>query len=182
MYSSTLIEEFGAKYHYKQGSSNCIANAISHLPTLATTTLCNSKPSPIPHSDSFLSPTFQDPELFDCFLQYPLLPQGKLPFHMKTIFDYHQQDAVLLATVVNDSQQYQTRLLGGHSIMTFTPLPNSDWKIDVPENNLYPLVDCHLPTPTHISSSSIYRGELSFLQPVHFSTLCRVKMHNCAPF
>ena len=99
-----LIEEFGAKYHYKQRSPNCVANAISRLPTSATTTLCNSKPSPIPHSNSFLSPTFQDPELFDCFLQYPLLLQGKLPFHMKTIFDYQQQDAALLATVMNDSQ------------------------------------------------------------------------------
>ena len=99
-----LIEEFSAIYHYKQGSSNCIADAISCLPTLATTTLHNSKPSPIPHSDSFLSPTFQDPELFDCCLQYPLLLQGNLPFHMKTIFDYQQQDAPLLATVVHDSQ------------------------------------------------------------------------------
>ena len=61
MHWRLLIEEFGAKYHYKQGSSNCIANAISRLPTVATTTLHNSKPSPIPHSNSFLSPTFQDP-------------------------------------------------------------------------------------------------------------------------
>ena len=99
-----LIEEFSATYHYKQGSSNCIANAISRLPTSATTTLRNSNPSLIPHSNSFLSPTFQDPNLFDCFLQYPLLLQGKLPFHMKTIFDYQQQDAARLATVVNDSQ------------------------------------------------------------------------------
>ena len=93
------------------------------------TSFGNSKPSPIPDSDSFRSPTFQDPELFDCFLQYPLLPQGKLPFHMKSIFDYQQQDAALLATVVNDSQLYQTCLLGGDNIITFTPLPNSDWKI-----------------------------------------------------
>ena len=99
-----LIEEFGATYHYKQGSSNCIADAISCLSTLVTTTHCNSNLSPIPHSNSFLSPTFQDPDLFNCFLQYPLLPQGRLPFHMKTIFDYQQQDAALLATVVNDSQ------------------------------------------------------------------------------
>ena len=55
-------KEFGATYHYKQGSSSCVADAISHLPTLATTTLHNCNPSPIPHSDSFISPTFQDPE------------------------------------------------------------------------------------------------------------------------
>ena len=133
-----LIEEFSAKYHCKQGSSNCIADAISRLPTAATTTLRNSKPSPLPHSDS---PTFQDPDLFDCFLQYPLLLQGKLPFHMKTLFDYQQQDAVLLVTVMNDSQRYQTCLLGSHNIITFTPLPTSDWKIAVPENLLSPLVD-----------------------------------------
>ena len=79
----------------------------------------------------------------DSYLFHPRFdPQGRHPFHFKTIFDYQQQDPHILELPSLDPQHYFTNNLDTHPVVCRYDAPAQDsWKIVVPTNMLHPLVD-----------------------------------------
>ena len=70
--------------------------------------------------------------LIDCLVWHPRFDaQGRQPFRFQTIYEYQQQEPALLA-LPNTDQRYAYRSLGGHQIVSFQVLPNSNWQIVIP--------------------------------------------------
>ena len=100
-----IVEEFGPRFHYKPGSTNLVADALSRVPTTRSERERN--------EDKFLTKSdaclftddpelteclLADPEFAECFLENPVFDEdGRNPFQFETLHHYQQQSAELLA-------------------------------------------------------------------------------------
>ena len=80
-----ILEEYGPTFHYKQGDTNFIADALSRVPTSRTeresrhhafdpftvSHPSSQLPSDPNDDDAFYSAVFEDEEMFECFMHYP---------------------------------------------------------------------------------------------------------------
>ena len=66
-----IVEEYGAKFHYKPGEKNVVADAISRVPTTN-----GAEFEPLPKAKvttDVYTITLDDPEMAECLMEYPLL-------------------------------------------------------------------------------------------------------------
>ena len=85
-----LLEEYDSKFHYKSGDTNFIADALSRVPTPRTERerrhhafdpfTVSHHSSQIPadpnnDDDAFYSAVFDDEEMFECFMPYPMFDE-----------------------------------------------------------------------------------------------------------
>jgi transposase InsO family protein len=94
------LEEFGAKFHYKTGASNYIADALSRVPTKRLERESTGKSGCVALlQDSELAEClFHDVELSECFLEHPVFDdEGRVPFQFSTLAEYQAKSAELMA-------------------------------------------------------------------------------------
>lgn len=130
-----LLEEFGAKFHYKKGGDNFIADALSRVPTEEVSRRKTKVPVVTRPSESLLEdyPAFSsildDVELAECFLEFPRFEHDMQPYHFDTIYQYQQRCEALKALVETDPQRFAYRQMGARQIVCFQPLPDGKWQI-----------------------------------------------------
>ena len=134
-----FLEEVAPTFHYKQGDQNVIADALSRLlRTDAAGRPDELEPVAKPTPDQF-SMELDDPELLECFLNYPTLEDNKpFPLDYQHIHNEQQQDPILQQFRHNEPNKYPVQNLNGVDLICYLQTPNSPWKIYLPSS----ILDC----------------------------------------
>ena len=101
-----LLEEFQPTFHYKQGITNFIADALSRVPTSITERV--STQTDDRDKQEKQQELLPDVNLLDAFLELPIFDDnGCVPIQFSTIYDYQQNDQTVISTKhYGDSRQY----------------------------------------------------------------------------
>lgn len=150
-----LLEEFNPTFHHVPGATNKLADALSRVPTGATSS--EGKP-PSPSNDrdqDGYCMLKDDPSLADCLLVYPEFDEtGRHPFHFGTIREYQQNDnewrnAWQLAAQ-KAPEQHVVKNFNGVELLCYAPKSKpSAWKIAIPTIMLPKLVAWYHLTLAH---------------------------------
>ena len=139
------LEEFKPVFLFKTGTSNVLADTLSHLPanthshTVARHLLAHTptRVLQLPANDQSMvqqlptdtcttgqplpphSILTSTPELAECLLKHLIFDDdGNFPFCFATIWDYQQQDHNIANLATTQPNKYMTKNLGGHEIIT----------------------------------------------------------------
>ena len=94
------------------------------------------EPAAKPTPDQF-SMELDDPELLECFLNYPILEENEpFPLDYRHIQTQQQQDPILQQLKGNEPHKYPVQTLDGIDLICYLPTPNSPWKIYLPSTIL----------------------------------------------
>jgi transposase InsO family protein len=104
-----LLEEYGPEFAYKKGSENCIADALSRVPTL----------------DENVTPAMPETRCVkvddlwtECLWAMPKFDeQNRHPFRFETIKHYQSKDAELMAMPTNQPTQFAVRQFGATNLV-----------------------------------------------------------------
>jgi len=149
-----FIEEFGPKFHYIKGDDNCLADAFSRVPTKHSAIIQDRLNLP-QSTDGFYS-IMDDPELLQCFLNYPD------PAHVRSPLDYQllQQEQVtdleLQAKILAEPHKFPTQLIDGYQLVCCITSPNQPWRIALPTSMLKDVVEWHHQFLNHIGMSNLF--------------------------
>jgi hypothetical protein len=123
------LEEYGPKFHYVKGEKNVLADAFSRLPTTHSELLLNRLNPPKETEDHFFS-ILDDPELEECFLNYPTQFENPLNLHD---VQYEQTiDKQLMELTQLEPQFYSYQQIDGHRLICFQESPVHPWRIVLP--------------------------------------------------
>ena len=178
-----VIEEFGPQFHYKKGSLNYVADALSRLPRRDEPTFESEHAVPalldkssdevgvgsatqsesdalgmfIPEHDVF----FVDDEMAECLLYHPEpIGQNLYPFRFADIATMQNADQALMQRLQTDPNRYQNRLLAGHNIVTFILNPQ-EWRIALPTAMVRPVVEYFHQATVHAQGITRLESTLS---------------------
>ena len=92
-----LLEEYGAKFLYKSGPVNVVADALSRVPSKRVERESQEQPILNISDDPELAEClFHDPEVSDCFLEHPVFDEdGRVPFQFPSLQHYQEKSAEL---------------------------------------------------------------------------------------
>lgn len=151
-----LLEDFGAKFYYKKGETNVVADALSRVPRLNDTASSTQSSAPIDpilyyeeydedHSDEYYFGPCAEPHCFltDCLLFYPRFDNDeRYPFDFETISHYQTQDTALQDLLRNNPDMYSKRPMGGAEIICIgeTDTGDSSGLIALPRQMVVPLL------------------------------------------
>ena len=116
-----LLEEYGPKFAYKKGSENCIADALSRVPTL----------------DENVTPAMPETRCVkvddlwtECLWAMPKFDeQNRHPFRFETMKYYQAQDANLLAMPTTNPTQFAIRRFGATDLVCKISATNPSQKL-----------------------------------------------------
>jgi hypothetical protein len=146
-----LFEEFNCKLHYKKGSENIVADALSRLPrgppTAEKSPRTNNSPS---------SSLTDDDEMHDFFLLHPTLPNLQhAPADYSYIRQRQQNDPILLAMQTQFPHLYPTHRFGAHELVCYQETPESRPVIYIAEADAMPLIQWYHTALNHAGSSRL---------------------------
>ena len=122
-----LLEEYSPTFHYKTGSTNFIADALSRVPTAHMERknpdhafdrflISNTQPQDPedPNDiDAFSCLPIEDRELADCLLEYPVFDeQGRHTFYFATLAHYQNKSPAIRQLVDDDPRQFVLQAFG----------------------------------------------------------------------
>ncbi|KAG7372073.1 hypothetical protein IV203_018216 [Nitzschia inconspicua] len=139
-----LPDEFGATYHYKQGASNFIADALSRVPSsIPVGEEQETKPNDMQHAY----------DLADGLLVHPDFDEeGRHPFQFDTVHEYQFRDRGL-QSCVNSRQEYQRHLYGSKTLVTYCK-NGEEPKICIPDEMLSRLVKYYHEISAHVEGAT----------------------------
>ena len=176
-----FLEEFAPQFHYIKGDHNTLADALSRLPRkeeesfedfgIQSSPSLNSEkmndfgmPSlslgtPNDTATSAFS-MLEDPELVDCFLNFPEVDQANaftLDFHR--IAAEQQMDVDIQQKRQNDPQHYVDRAFtaGGPQVICYQENPGSLIKIMIPISMLHEIVNFYHMSLVHPGMTRLYQ-------------------------
>ena len=152
-----LLEEFHPNFHYKKGSTNTIADALSRIPTGRIERSSANETLPIilgPDAINLLEIDHQlaeclshhpgFPALTDCHFQIPAHPTLKdkpFPFEMPALAAMQKTDAGLKQRKNRNPKACGTRLIGGTAVQVhLNDEASGQWRIAVPDIMLKPMI------------------------------------------
>jgi transposase InsO family protein len=126
-----LLEEYGASFFYKKGSTNVVADALSRVPTSRLER---------ESSETFFTPVFDldsdgvyhmvetdpalaeclmhDPEIAECFLQHPVFDEdGRVPFNFISLEEYQNNCPALQATFEQRPERFYKAKFGAAQLI-----------------------------------------------------------------
>jgi len=149
-----FIEEFGPKFHYIKGNDNCLADAFSRVPTKHSTIIQDRLNLPQP-TDGFFS-IMDDPELLECFLNYPDPAHVQSPLDFQLMQQEQITDLELQAKVFAEPHKFPTQLIDGCQLVCCITSPNQPWRIALPTSMLKDVVEWHHQFLNHIGMSNLF--------------------------
>ncbi len=173
-----LIEEFSPNFHYKQGSLNYVADALSRLPKAVD----NSGPKDLDPKDQThevrghdvsldeqipADTLIYDDDMADCLLYHPdPIGQNMFPFRFADIATMQQADPALMQRLqAPQPNRFQTRNIAGHDIVTYVLNPQ-EWRIALPTAMVRPVVE-------YFHQATVHAQGISRLE----ATLCKFYYH-----
>lgn len=154
-----LLEDFGAKFHYKNGKTNVVADALSRVPRMETSAISPAVGESIPPTDSFFDHEDYNKNqsdeyyfgpcaesnclLTECLLFYPRFDnEDRYPFDFNTIMHYQNQDEMLQALLVQNPNMYKKRLMGGADVICVgdTNSGEASGQIALPQDMVVPIL------------------------------------------
>ena len=128
-----LLEEYGAKFFYKKGSTNVVADALSRVPTSrleresqdtywdplfddSNGTYCMTTADP-----DLAECLLHDPEIAECFLEHPVFDEeGRAPFQFSTLEEYQTKCAALQDTFAREPDRFYKKQFGESNLICFS--------------------------------------------------------------
>ena len=164
-----LLEEYGPTFHYKKGSQNLVADALSRVPTSSVDRVLqidNIVPLSQSHDPNDLNSYYylpiDDPELstalqyypIDTFFETPIFdPQAPLhqPFDPTVIRNHQQNDHNLLHRHQARPDLYFYRQIGSTDVLCCQiGRPDGPWQIALPDTMLDNLVNWYHLSHAHV--------------------------------
>ena len=100
-----LLEEYGCQFHYKSGSTNVVADALSRVPTIRSER--ESRGTPFVDNSTMFVDFAIDEQVSDCFLEHPTFDdEGRFPFQFKTIQEYQQNNQGLINKLTEEPERF----------------------------------------------------------------------------
>ena len=142
-----IVEEHGAKFHYKPGEKNVVADAISRVPTTN-----GAEFEPLPKAKvttDVYTITLDDPEMAECLMEYPLPPRGR-SLTLATLAEYQQKDNALKALIQTDPDRYSERQMSvDQMIICYRENPQATWRMAIPDAMLPHLINWYHTATAH---------------------------------
>jgi hypothetical protein len=126
------LEEYGAKFFYKKGSTNVVADALSRVPTSRLER---------ESQDTYWDPLFDsidgvycmttadpdlaecllhDVEIAECFLEHPVFDdEGRVPFQFSTLKEYQTKCDALQQTLTQRLDRFYKKQFGAVNLICF---------------------------------------------------------------
>ena len=125
-----ILEEYGPTFHYKKGSENAVADALSRTPTSRTEAprypaVAVSSPRSLGAENDVITHNYYsedsdlvDDLLADCYMAMPKFDErGRHPFHFATIAHYQNMDASVQSLLQTQPNQYFKQQLGDQELV-----------------------------------------------------------------
>ncbi len=156
-----IFEEYGAKFHYKPGKINFIADAISRVPTTRTErksreTFLSEDSKWDPYFDSWdgiYCMIQRDPELAECFLEHPEFDdEGRFPFQFETLEAYQKKSTALQSLPTTNPDRFHVIEHGTAKLICFRQ--NGEDKIVLTQELLPKVVKYYHEAMAHVEGMS----------------------------
>ena len=177
------LEEYGPKFHYIKGNENVLADAFSRLPRKEPISEGKSASQTQVDEQGAFS-LFDDPELFECFLNMPTPGEMQMPLRFDRIRDAQEEDDFLKEQVQTANPLYVMKQLQADvSILCYRPelnTPENQWKIAIPDSLLNDTILWHHRVLGHAGSQRVYETiRRLYYHPVLHSTILRLRCAVC---
>ena len=172
-----FLEEFQPTFHYIRGSDNCLADALSHVPIVASTSEGALEEKSLPPR-AWLHKTSPDSSqatnwdqwsvytndgvsilennnLLECILNYP--EQTNIPYPLNYVLLQQEQfnDHSLQLAREHNPQRYPIHALGNVQLMCYLPRNDDDWKIVIPSQCLTNIVHWYHDVLNHVGMTKL---------------------------
>lgn len=155
-----FLEEYSPTFHYIQGSSNVLADALSRVPcdhSSGQEAPVSSPTQDLLSTDSFHSILIDDHQLTECFLNHPRFQELPFPLHFPVLQQQQEQDLELLAKVQAQPQHFQ-QIPFGHNVVLhcYRRNPNDTPRICLPTAQLDNIIIWYHIVLTHAGITRLY--------------------------
>ena len=200
-----FLEEFGPEFKYIEGKDNVLADFFSRFPRMDKSISVGKRNvdlkgklvdfclMPVEYSeedenlDDRLGPelsslfcSISDPELVDCFLNYPALHQMQYPLNYQNIQAGQFNDVQLQNERNKDPQRFPVRFVSGVPLICWRShlqAPPGDWKIALPSVLIPDIVEWYHKVLGHVGINKLYE---TIHMHCHHPQLKRiVERHHC---